>query len=221
MKIVTDLFSSEIVIDTDIVSSVIIENPHVFMQLLTKIYNSVNGEEDGIILSDNNSIIKSSKYIELISSYVPFDINEKRLLNKINSLLEKEAINEVNYNDTMSILASIERFISKLSDLLPYIIDCSNINISSLIKMCGIAIYDDANSDIERIFNYMTLVRDLLGEKLFIFVNMHSFFMFSDIQLFIDTVIDHKFYVLLLDGNEYDKLENTRRFIIDKDLCII
>lgn len=221
MKIVTDLFSGNIEIDTNMVTSVIIENPHIFMELLKQLFNSVNGEDYGIILSDNNSILKSSKYIELISSYVPFDINEKRLVNKIISLLEKEAVNETYYNDTMNILASIERYISKLADTLTCKIDYSNINISSLIKMCGLKICDDSNSDIERLFIFMSLIRDLLGEKLFIFVNMHSFFMQEDIQLFVDTVIAHNFYVLLLDGNEYDKLERTRKIIIDKDLCVI
>lgn len=221
MKLVTDLFTGDIEIETDMVSSVIIENPHVFMQLLKNIYNSVNSESDNIILSDNNSIIKASKYIEFITSYIPFDINEKRLINKINSLLEKEALNEIYFNDTMSILTSIEEFVGKLADILPCMIDYSNINISSLIKMSGITIYDDSNSDIERIFNYMILVRDLIGEKLFIFVNMNSFFLPEDIQLFINTVIAHKFYVLLFDGNEYDKLDKTRRIIIDKDLCVI
>ena len=67
----------------------------------------------------------------------------------------------------------------------------------------------------------MTLVRELLGEKVFVFVNMHSFFDINEMKMFVDTLIAHKFYVLLIDSNEYGKINKVRRVIVDKDLCII
>ena len=44
--------------------------------------------------------------------------------------------------------------------------------------------------------------------------------LFSIESVITDSIVIYKFYVLLLDGNEYDKLDNTRRIIIDKDLCV-
>ena len=221
MKIITNLFSGEIVIENEVVSSLIIEKPDVMYKLIDQLYKSINGEENDIVLSDENTILKISKNVELITTFIPFNINEKRLITKINSLLEQEAVNEIHYYETMNLLTSIEKYVNKIADVLPCNIDYSNINISSLIKMCGISIVDDGVSVIERVFNYMTLVRELLGEKVFVFVNMHSFFDINEMKMFVDTLIAHKFYVLLIDSNEYGKINKVRRVIVDKDLCII
>ena len=221
MKIITDLFTGEINIETDCITELIIENPNIMYRFINQLYNSINGEEEDLVLSNDNNILKTSKNIELVTTFIPFDINEKRLITKINALLEKEAVNELHYYETMNLLASIEKYINYLSEVLPCNIDYSSINISSLIKMCGVSIADDSLSVIERIYNYMNLVRDLLGEKIFVFVNMHSFFSNNDIQSFVDTVTSHKFYTLLIDSNEYDNIKKVRRIIIDKDLCII
>lgn len=221
MKMITDLFSGEILIETDMVSSVIIENPSVLMRLLQNIYSSVNGQEEGIVLSKNHAILKPSKVIELVSTYVPFNVNEKRVQNKLISILEKEALNEENYYRTMELLAQIERFVNSLSEGISCRIECTSCNPLSLIKMCGIAVSDDSISDIERVFEYMMIVREVLGEKLFVFVNMHSFFSLDEIQNFVNTVIAHNFYVLLLDSHEYGIINHTRRLIVDQDLCVI
>lgn len=221
MKMITNLFSGEIIIDTDMVSSVIIENPSVFLGLIQNIYHSINGEEEGIILSEDHTILKPSKVIEFVSTYVPFDVNEKRILNKLISILEKEALNEKNYYRTMELLAQIEQFVNNLSEGISCRIECTGCNPLSLIKMCGITVSDDSISDIERVFEYMMIVREVLGEKLFVFVNMHSFFMLDEIQDFVNTVIAHNFYVLLLDSHEYGIMKHTRRLIVDQDLCVI
>ena len=221
MKIITNLFSGEIVIENEVVSSLIIEKPDVMYKLIDQLYKSINGEENDIVLSDENTILKISKNVELVTTFIPFNINEKRLITKINSLLEQEAVNEIHYYETMNLLTSIEKYVNIIADVLPCNIDYSNINISSLIKMCGISIVDDGVSVIERVFNYMTLVRELLGEKVFVFVNMHSFFDINEMKMFVDTLIAHKFYVLLIDSNEYGKINKVRRVIVDKDLCII
>lgn len=221
MKLIVDVILGEIIVDVDMVTSLIIEKPSIFMKLLKAIYYSVNSDYDGIILSNNNEILKPAKTIELITSYIPIDINEKRLLSKINLLLEKEAANENNYMETMNILSLLERYIVKLTEEFPYMLDYSSISISALIKMCGLTINDDSSSDIEKVFNYINLVTELLGERLFVLANMHAFFDDDDIQLFVDTVVAHKLNVLLIDCAEYGKINNARRVIIDKDLCVI
>ena len=221
MKIASDFFQEVIEINEGEVSSLIIENQKLMLDFIKEIYSQINGEDGRIVLSDKDEIVKISKTVELITTFVPFDLNEKRLLTKINGLLEKEAINEKYYNKTMLLLSEIERHIDNIADIFPYSFDYKGINVSGLVKMCGISIFDDSNSDIEKVANYMSIVRDLLGEKLFTFVNMRSYFDDEDMLKFIDTINAHKYYVLMIDGVERTKMDGVRRLIIDKDLCII
>lgn len=221
MKLTSSLFQECIMIESDKVTSLIIENQNLFLKILQELYSVTCGNEGDIILSENHTIMKASGMIELITTFVPFDINEKRLISKINTILEREALNEIHYMETMNLLSMIEMYMGELSNNLPCIIDYKSINITALIKMCGIEITDDSSSLIEKVFNYMMLVRELLGERLFIFVNMATFFSTEELQSFIETAVAHKFYVLLLDGNIHDRLEGTVRIIIDQDLCFI
>ena len=76
--------------------------------------------------------------------------------------------------------------------------------------------YDDP---LEKILDYMELVREFDREKLFIFVNLRSFFPDDRVALFLESALGHGFQLLLIDGREYDKLELERRVTVDRDLC--
>ena len=221
MKLTTSFFPDVIEITENEVFSLVIEHKNTFLKLLHDLYMQTDGSDGDVILSEKDAIIKISKSLELITSFVPFNLNEKRLLTRINSLLEKEALNGSNYHITMQLLADIERHISSLSNHMPYTISCQDLTASALIKMCNVRIEDDCISEIERVLLYMSIVNDLLGEKLFVFVNMTMFFSDLDMQGFIDTCNLHKYRVLLLDGVESTRFSGMRRLIIDKDLCTI
>ena len=222
MKIATELFQYVLNINENKVMSLVIEKQELMLAFVKEIYCAVNDKDTTIIFSEDDKVIKASKNVELITTFVPFELNEKRLLTKINALLEEEAGNDANYEKTMKILAEIEKYISELVDILPYNLDYGEPGIAGLVKMCGITVRDDSETEIEKVFNYMNAVTDLLGEKLFVFVNMGSFFNESEMKNFVDTVVTHKFKTLIIDNKEYDfKNENVERLIIDKDLCII
>ncbi len=222
MNIVTDFFQCIIEILDDRPVSLIIENPSAYYKFVEDIYNAINGGDTTIVLSEEGKIINSSKKMELITTFIPFEINEKRLLNKINGLLEDKAVSENKYIETMRLLTDIEGYMYDLSRDFPYNLDFSGISITSLIKMCGTVICDDSNSPIQRVLNYMEIVRDLLGDKLFIYVNMGAFFNVEEINMFIKTVSSHKFYVMMIDNYDYKyEKDLISKLIIDKDLCII
>lgn len=221
MRLVTKLFSEPICLGDEEVFRLIIENQKIMRMFLKDLYQQSIGEEGIAILSNDDGYLKISKTVELITTFIPFELNEKRLLTKIQGLLEKEALNELNYQKTMELLGFIEKYVDNLAEIFPFILSYSDISPVSLIKMCGIKIQEDECSDIERVFQYMSLVQELLGDKLFIFVNMCSFFSKEEVQQFVHTTVSHKYCVLLIDDSEKFQLEGVQRLIVDEDLCII
>jgi len=221
MNLVTPFFTGEIKIDTDAVTALVIENPKVFYGIVQDIYLQISGEEGNCVLSNEKGILKFSKVADLTTSFVPFELNEKRLITKINAVLEQEAMGDVHYGETMEILSRIEQFADVLSEGLPYQLYFPGINIGSIVKMLGAVVEDDSESEMERVFQYMQMVRSLLGDKLFIFVNMFSFFERAKLQLFFETAVRHEYRVLLIDSRDFDKMDYMRKVIVDKDLCVI
>lgn len=67
--------------------------------------------------------------------------------------------------------------------------------------------------------DYMELSRELERDKLFIFVNLRSYYADEEIQSFLDSIIAHEFRVFLIDSVSRERLFNELRVTIDDDLC--
>ena len=93
--------------------------------------------------------------------------------------------------------------------------------IGSIIKAAGVEICDDYESLGEKLIDYFQLVNELLGRKLFVTLNLRSFFTAKEAQLFMKTVASHQFDVIMIESFEHQRLEEEKRLIIDADLCLI
>ena len=220
MKLVTDLFNGIIEINEDKVTTLVIENKKTFLQFIYQMYLGINGNDVDLILSEDGKEIKLSKTGELVTSIVPFDINEKRLLTAVLNALDKEAMDDLNHMTTMELLADIEKYIYRMSESLPLNIDTS-LSFAALLKAAGIKFIDDSLSELEKIFNYMIATNEMLGKKLFAFVNLRTYFDTEEILPFIDTVTKHKLHLLLIDSLDHGIIKGVNNYIVDKDLCLI
>lgn len=93
------------------------------------------------------------------------------------------------------------------------------LSIGGVIKAAGIGIADDYENDLERLLDYMELVRELERDKLFVLVNLRSYYSDADLNTFLDTLLQHAFQVLLIDGASRKLLQNEQRITVDADLC--
>ena len=83
----------------------------------------------------------------------------------------------------------------------------------------GITLRDDYEDPLERLIDFMELVREFDRDKLFVLVGLRSFFADDRVELFLKTVLEHGYNVLLLDSIAREKLPCEKRLTIDKDLC--
>lgn len=67
----------------------------------------------------------------------------------------------------------------------------------------------------------MELVCELERDKLFIMVNMRSYFSDEEMEKFTESVFLHAFKVLLVENSEMPRLKYSRRYVVDDDLCEI
>ncbi len=210
------------VFDTEIkkVNTLIIENQSLLCSLLEDIQNQLSGYDGKSVLSVNTTIKDMNKNLELISQFVPFDINQRTLLNKIYSELEKIAVNEEHFSKTAKLISDIESYFISLSFECPANLSFANCNIGSFIKAISPTITDDFTSLGEKIIDYMELVTDLIKqEKLFVFLNLRSFISDEQAELFMCTVLSHGLHCLMIESSERAKLAPENRVLVDVDLC--
>ena len=221
MKLVYTSLQSEIEIENGRFNSIIVENQNYYYQLVRDLKLQMDGKEGGWTLSNNDKPLVISKNIELFIDYFDINCNHKTIITKVINALEKTASDNEYIDDTLRLLADVERYIYNLSEDYEIMIDCDKVTISQLLKAIGITVHIDSEELTEVLYTYMQIFRQFVGDRLFVFINMRSYV--SDIQFdeFIKTIINHGYQAIFLENKEYPTLENERRLIIDEDLCEI
>ena len=187
--------------------------------MVNNISMQVDGGHGDCVLSIKDKPVEISKYVDLTVQFAPFELNRKSLLTKLYSALEHKALLAENYTQTGNLLLEVERFLLNLSEELPFDVNCQKLSIGSIIKAVSPEVDDTDKSALEKIFAYMELVRELDRDRLFIMINMRSYFADKEMEIFAESVCLHGFRVLLIESSEQPLLKNTKRFTIDEDLC--
>ena len=218
MKLVSPLFQSVAKISEGEIFLLAIENQHLFRDFLEDLYAGAEGVEVKTVLSQNNAPIPIRGNIDIRANFAPFEINTRHLLAAITSQLEKKAVDEENYLKTAEIIHSAEKYAEELCFDFPFRAEC-NITPQSFVKGLHVTAADDAETDIERIFQYMELVMHFSAHKLFVFVNFRSFFDDSDLIELYKYVKSKQMRILLLESTGRKSICGIKQIIIDSDLC--
>ena len=222
MKLAYAPLDTVIELNNGMISTLVIENQNFLRSILRDIYSSIEGIKTNICVSVSDKPVDTAKYVEIITEYINFDINKKTLITKLCSSIEHIAVDEEHYLKTQELMAAIERSIESWAFSLPCDIITTKLTISNIIKSVGIELRDEyghTSGDLEKLVDYMELVREFDRDKLFITVNLRSFFDDQAVDMFMRTCIDHEYRVLMLESISYPKLKHEQRTVIDRDLC--
>lgn len=219
MKMVHPKITNRIEVSEQRINTLVIESPGFLYDLVNDIKKQIDNLDGNTILSFHNEPISFHKCADLITDPLSFEINNRKIMTKILSALEKCGLEDVYYEQTQKLMAQIEAYINELTLNFDANIVCDDISLQRILKAAEIYVADEYERLIDRIYAYMELVREFEGDKLFIFVNLSSFVEFEQLQEFAVTVVGHSYRVLLIDSQDFKRLENENRLIIDQDLC--
>ncbi len=200
----------------------VIENRQLFRRFLSDIRRAIEGEDTPVVLSVNDKPVSVDGRAELIVDFLSFSINRKSLTNKVCAALEQAAVSEEHYVQTQELLSTIEAQLQNWSFGFPCDIIASKVTVGALLKAIGISLredYDGERGGAEQVVDYMELVREFDRDKVFVTVNMRSWFSENIIADFMRTVLSHEYRVLMVESTPYPLLETENRVTIDRDLC--
>ena len=214
---INNVFDTEI----ELVNSIVIENQSLFYYFIEDINAQINGFEGKAVVSDDNKILSPNKSTELLTQFIPFEINKKSHLNKIISELEKKAISNEFYAQTVDLMGRFEKLLTDISFDLSCDLNYTKIDIGALIKSAGVEINPDYTCLAEKIIDYFELVTEFETVKLFVTVNLRSFISDNEASEFMKTALSHEFNLIMIESSEHSLLPYEKRYIIDADLCEI
>ena len=99
------------------VNTLIAESPEFFRAFLTDINDQLGGRDGEAVLSRGEKLLDISGYLEVITDFVTFDINQKGLLSKIVSNLEKTALDAEHYLRTNQLLQGLAMMFLQMQTL--------------------------------------------------------------------------------------------------------
>jgi len=207
--------------ETALVNTVVIENQTLFFSLLQDIVMQLQGLDGKIVLSDKQKILKIDKNVELLDRFIPFELNQKSIQNKLYSMIEHLLEEDVYYHDTVQIKAEIEAYLNRLSLNFPYEIDFQSINVNALLKASNVRLSEEYPNLSEKILDYIGIVRELDRNKLFITVNLRSFISDEEAEALCKEFIVRRYDIIMLESTARKRLSTEKRYIIDSSLCEI
>lgn len=221
MKLSSPLQNSSFEIKEGRAFSLVIENKRLYRTYLENLYFQSSGSDGELVLSYDNAPVPFERNVCIIDAFVPFNINTKHMLSCISSAAEKKAVDEEHFMQTSKILAEIESYVYDLCFDFPFSVQCRKLSAASLIKSLQLCVADDYSSTLEALMSFLEVITEFDGRKLFVTVNMASYFSEEEMELFVKSVEQKQLYVLMLDSFETEKPGGVDRLIIDNDFCEI
>ncbi|KRN88594.1 hypothetical protein IV53_GL000559 [Ligilactobacillus ceti DSM 22408] len=178
-------------------------------------------QEGPFTLSKDNKLIKFSKNIEIIMDYLRLDPNNKKVMTKIISRMEKYAQDD--YVKLQKIMTEINSFYDELMYQGAFDLQRdTSVSLVNLLKVAGFSINNNFETLLERLICYIETENEYLDVPLFVLVNVDSYFNDDEIKDLYDYMILNNIKLIVINSNLPKRdveIEGVKRYIIDRDLC--
>ncbi len=222
MKLIHIRYSFNLDFCDELVYSLTVENNRAFVEIVNGLYDQIQGEDGEFVLSEYDMPVAISKHIELLTQFVPFDGNRKTLVTKLYNLLKKESMCGELYCDTQQIGTALVAYVEKLLDRVSLMTEpLIEPDLTTLFKAVDLKLGSIDGTIGEKLLDYFNACYELEGEKLFVTVNLKSYFDDKQLQDFVSSVVSHKIKLLMIENSFRTAVEGEKVIIIDKDLCEI
>ena len=218
MKITAMDYDIQIDLKMNKINVIVIESPILFRKFLLDLEELWEGKTCGIVVSEDDKIVKLKEYMDILNSPLYIDINVKKVINKLYSNLKEKASDGEHYEKTMRLQSEIMKYLYELEEDSEYILSINDMDVLGIFKGFGVEI-EESEELIEKLDVYIKTISRLLKSKLLVVVNFSSYFSQDEINMLQKTAMYEEIILLFIES--CDKINSKNKIIIDKDQCRI
>jgi len=207
-------------VQKDVVNLLIVENPEKFTEYCFDLKMQFEGGEGNFALSRDGKTLSFQKTGIFFDNLFNLDFTDK----KVSSLLVKKL--EANFAGGDFLLqfneltAKISEFMQNLTDTTDLPVSFTEPDLTTLLKMVGVAVSADSNSLAEQIICYLEIFIELKNVQIATFVNLKSFLNDEQLAYLYKFCAQKDVSLLLLESSKLRPLlSGEKAVVITDDLC--
>lgn len=221
MRLVNAEYGITLELDEDSPYIFVIEEPRMRLKIIEQLYSQCLGEMRDFILSYNDQIIKLQKTADILLSPFAIDCNNRKVLAELYQKIQ-ECGNEVFYSEKEKINGEILSLFDKIMLNVSYNVNTKlNLDWVELCKLYNVRLEETGETLIERLINYICVMSQLCGYKVFILLNFMMYLSREELKSLYEFALYQKVYLLLIEYFMPTLVANEKGCIMDKDGCII
>lgn len=207
--------------DTQHVCELVVESPNFFREIIKDL--TISEEEKEISISIDGKSLNFEKDVDVIFNPLKLDFNNRRAITALLKLLLKTSVSEDFYLATNKLKTKIVKYFSEIVDAgdFEFEVSTDDFTMDNIAKAASIHIVGDEDDFVELLTDYVSMMTELAGIKIFIFVNLRCLMSDDDLGRFHHNLNNHQIDTLLLEGVSREKLPKVPRLLVDSDLCEI
>lgn len=220
MKLVNSEYNISLEFEENRITLMVIEEKSLRLKIVEDLYQQCRGEEGSFILSEDTQMLKMNKVVEFLLSPFSIEYNNRKILTKLYQEIEEYG-NENFYSEKQKINSEIISLLDKIMLNVPYNITTKlDVDMVEICKLYNVQIENTGNTLLENLVEYIKLMNQLCGCKLFILLNFMLLLPEQELKKLHEFAFYQKVYLLFI---EYTMPAITEEMgcIIDEDGCII
>lgn len=218
------LFYEPVSIDIEFEEGILglcVENPHSFRLITENIWKQENGESGDLFLTTTGKEVNWSK--EICTVWTPFavDINERKIISKVYSMLQN--IVEMECSEKANLVnARIVELLDDLGAKFNFPLDFKlEIDFQQIFKAYDVKIEMESISLVERLINFIKIAHQILNINVFIFINPMQYFSEDERKTLNESIEYEHVTLLIIENNMPITFINEKWWVVDRDNCII
>ena len=200
----------------------VVESPMLFRKIIGEMRVDTD-EELRLKFFDKEKEMKLSSDVDVIFNPVKLDFNPRKVNVTLMKILVKASISEDFYLSTNKFKTKIIKYLSEVvdSEHFGFEIESDDFSIDQIAKAVNFHIVGDEDDFVELITDYLEVMTELGGIKLFIFVGLRGYLEDDELKRFVKNLKDRQIDILLFENVDRGVVKEIPRVIIDRDLCEI
>lgn len=202
-------------------SVLVIENPIAMREFLFELEEQLQGEPGDFVLSADYEPISIGRNLVLVKDPLNVDCNEKKILMKLyQNIVDEEKMQYHMERDNFD-----KAYLEYLRELcllspLPLAYD-ERLSLGELLKCAHVIIDNTVGSYIDNLWNYISVMGELLHIKVFAFVNLKCFLSDEELDLLYKQCFYEQRMLLLIESHDTLSRMDEKKYIVDSDGCMI